>query len=196
MNKNPHDPKNKPNEIPPSPAPDDGPQLFALTCEAGGYKLSRRGFLGATAAVAAAATSGCGTTSLQSAVTASRRLKGNKLLVTDRNAKFLPIAHSASIYSVAFSPDGKRLASGSGDQTIKLWDVVSGELQRTLNGHKDPVASVAFSPDGQLLASGSWDKTIKLWAVVSGELQRTQTGHVSKVHSVAFSPDGKLLASG
>jgi WD40 repeat protein len=66
---------------------------------------------------------------------------------------------------VAFSPDGRLLASGSDDKTIKLWEVASGSLVRTLSGHTNDVRSVAFSPDGRLLASGSDDKTIKLWDI-------------------------------
>jgi WD40 repeat protein len=73
--------------------------------------------------------------------------------------------HTNLVSSVAFSPDGRLLASGSWDQTIKLWGVASGSLVRTLTGHTDDVNSVAFSPDGRLLASGSWDKTIKLWDI-------------------------------
>jgi WD domain, G-beta repeat len=73
--------------------------------------------------------------------------------------------HRAGIDSVAFSPDGQTLASGSRDNTIKLWEVASGRERATLSGHGDEVSSVAFSPDGQTLASGSWDKTIKLWEV-------------------------------
>ena len=103
--------------------------------------------------------------------------------------------HTDSVSSVAFSPDGTRLASGSADQTVKLWDV-RGELGRTLSGHTDSVSSVVFSPDGTRLASGSDDQTVKLWDVRRGErAAHPQRPHRS-VSSVAFSPDGTRLASG
>jgi WD40 repeat protein len=104
--------------------------------------------------------------------------------------------HTKSVLSVAFSPDGRTLASGSGDKTIKLWDVASGQLLRTLTGHTERIESVAFSPDGRKLTSGSTDETIKLWDVASGQLLRTLTGHKYTTESVAFSPDGRTLASG
>ncbi|WP_084763412.1 NACHT and WD repeat domain-containing protein, partial [[Scytonema hofmanni] UTEX B 1581] len=104
--------------------------------------------------------------------------------------------HSELVISVAFSPDGKTLASGSADKTIKLWDVATGKISQTLTGHSKWVNSVAFSPDGKTLASGSADKTIKLWDVATGKLSQTLTGHSDGVYSVAFSPDGKTLASG
>jgi WD40 repeat protein/subtilase family serine protease len=106
--------------------------------------------------------------------------------------------HTDSVRSVAFSPDGSLIASGSRDATIKLWRVSDGALVATLTGHTDTVTSVAFSPDGSLLASASgvWDRTIKLWRVSDGALVRTLTGHTNGVYSVAFSPDGSLIASG
>ena len=104
--------------------------------------------------------------------------------------------HKEGVGSVAFSPDGGTLASGSDDDTIKLWDVATGHELRTLQGHTHSVYSVAFSPDGSKLASGSSDDTIKLWDVATGRELRTLQGHTHSVYSVAFSPDGSKLASG
>ncbi|KAK1776790.1 hypothetical protein QBC45DRAFT_204092 [Copromyces sp. CBS 386.78] len=104
--------------------------------------------------------------------------------------------HSGTVSSVAFSPDGQRLASGSWDKTIKIWDPPSGSCLQTLKGHSDTVSSVAFSPDGQRLASGSGDKTIKIWDPASESCLQTLEGHSHTVSSVAFSPDGQRLASG
>jgi WD40 repeat protein len=70
--------------------------------------------------------------------------------------------HDDSVISVAFSPDGKALASGSGDHTVKLWDTQTRQELATLKGHADYVYPVAFSPDGKTLASGSMDNTVKL----------------------------------
>ncbi|KAK3955856.1 hypothetical protein QBC32DRAFT_321280, partial [Pseudoneurospora amorphoporcata] len=104
--------------------------------------------------------------------------------------------HSHSVSSVAFSPDGQRLASGSADNTIKIWDPASGSCLQTLEGYSNPVLSVAFSPDGQRLASCSEHHTIKIWDPASGSCLQTLTGHSWADGSVAFSPDGQRLASG
>jgi hypothetical protein len=104
--------------------------------------------------------------------------------------------HESFVTSVAFSPDGKRLASGSLDKTIKISGAATGQEVLTLKGHESFVTSVAFSPDGKRLASGSEDKTIKLWDAATGQEVLTLKGHESAVFSVAFSSDGKRLASG
>ena len=104
--------------------------------------------------------------------------------------------HSDAVRSVSFSPDRKYIASGSDDDTVKLWEVESGKEIRTFTGHTDDVESVSFSPDGKYLASGSADDTVKLWEVESGKEIRTFSGHTSYVSSVSFSSDGKYLASG
>ena len=104
--------------------------------------------------------------------------------------------HTDGVLSVAFSPDGQTLASGSRDDTVRLWDVATGTLQQTLT-HTGSVPSVAFSPDGQTLASAvdGWTGTIYLWDVATGVLQYTLPSHKGGLSSVAFSPDGQTLAS-
>ncbi|OHW95573.1 nwd1 protein [Colletotrichum incanum] len=121
--------------------------------------------------------------------------------------------HGNWVYSVAFSADGQQLASGSGDHTVKLWDIATGVCIQTLKGHSNWVRSVAFSADGQQLASGrvrsvafsadgqrlvsgSGDNTVKLWDTATGVCIQTLKGHSKWVNSVAFSADGQRLASG
>jgi WD40 repeat protein len=106
--------------------------------------------------------------------------------------------HSSGIASVAFSPDGKTLASGSYEGTVILWDLATGKLiGQLLSGHTNVVSSVAFSPDGKTLASGSYDGTVILWNVATRQpIGQPLRWHGSIVTSVAFSPDGNTLASG
>ncbi|KAM0147384.1 hypothetical protein ACHAPG_010625 [Botrytis cinerea] len=104
--------------------------------------------------------------------------------------------HCSSVSSVAFSQDGKIVASGSGDKTIRLWDTATGKSLQTLEGHSGYVFSVAFSPNGKMVASGSYDKTIRLWDTITGKSLQTLEGYSGSVFSVAFSPNGKMVASG
>ncbi len=103
--------------------------------------------------------------------------------------------HTAPLTSVAFTADGRALASTSWDKTVKLWDARTGQELRTLSGHTDTVWSVAFAADGQVLASASDDKTVKLWDTRTGQELRTLSGHTDRVWSVAFAADGQVLAS-
>ncbi len=103
---------------------------------------------------------------------------------------------AGSVESVAFSPDGTTVASGSTDGTVKLWHAATGQLKSTLKGHTSQLISVAYSPDGKTLASVGHDRTVKLWDMATGELKTTLKGHSQRVNCVAFSPDGKSLASG
>ncbi|KAJ5337057.1 G-protein beta WD- 40 repeats containing protein [Penicillium brevicompactum] len=111
----------------------------------------------------------------------------------------------ASVNTVAFSLNGKYIASGSDDDTVKLWDSTTGDVYRsleshssrkTLIGHIGPVTAVAFSADGQQIASGSDDTTIKLWNPRTGDLEKCLSGHSSQITAISFSSDGKQIVSG
>ncbi|PHH54974.1 Vegetative incompatibility protein HET-E-1 [Ceratocystis fimbriata CBS 114723] len=104
--------------------------------------------------------------------------------------------HHSHVISLVFSNDGQRLASGSYDKTVKIWDTTSGACLQTLEGHHREVTSAVFSNDGQRLASVSYDKTVKIWDTTSGACLRTLEGHTWSTTSVVFSNDGQRLASG
>ncbi len=102
--------------------------------------------------------------------------------------------HTAIVYASVFSPDGTLIASASADNSVRLWDVKTGETRFVLKGHTDAVVTVAFSPDGTTLASGGQDSTLHLWDVKTGTQSGT-LGANAAVHSLAFSPDGAFLVA-
>jgi WD40 repeat protein/tRNA A-37 threonylcarbamoyl transferase component Bud32 len=104
-------------------------------------------------------------------------------------------AHKDGAMGVAYSPDGKWLASAGADGAVRIWDALTGREARTLKGHNHEVAAVAFSPDGRQLASASLDRTVKVWDAGTGRMVHDLTGHTLRVDTVAFSPNGTRLAS-
>ena len=96
----------------------------------------------------------------------------------------------------AFSPDGRRIASGSSDGSLQIWDVESGALLvKSLNGHSGAIHSIAFSPNGERIVSGSQDKTLRLWDAATGTPGKSLSGHNEAIYSVAFSPDSTRIVS-
>jgi WD40 repeat protein len=104
--------------------------------------------------------------------------------------------HTNTVWSVAFSPDSRLLASTSWDKTARVWDVAKRRSIATLSGHTGIVHSVAFAPDGRTLATGSDDRTVRVWNVLNGTAEVTLTGYLLGVYPVAFNPAGRILATG
>jgi WD40 repeat protein len=123
------------------------------------------------------------------------RLEGNGSLGQDIKERATLKGHAQTVMSIAFTADGKTLASGSADQTVRLWDVASAKEKAILR-HTDIVRCVAFTPDGKTIASGGDNKTVALWDCETGKERLTLKGHTWGVASVAFTSDGKTMASG
>ena len=96
---------------------------------------------------------------------------------------------------LAYSPDGTTIASGSGWETVHLWDIATRNLKATIEGETDSIYSIAYSPDGKTLATASGYDTVHLWDIASHQLKRTLVGHENDVHAIAYSPDGDTLVS-
>jgi WD40 repeat protein/tRNA A-37 threonylcarbamoyl transferase component Bud32 len=116
--------------------------------------------------------------------------------VVEEKVRTVLEGHEGGIYSLAYSRDGGRIVSGSGDGTVRLWDAGTGEVRNVLHGHKGRVRCVAFSPDERTIASGGSDGTVRLWDAAQGRERATLRGFPGEILSLAFSPDGRTLATG
>ena len=157
------------------------PEVYELEEIDHTMKLSRRGFI-ALSALAAVMAAGCSSPTTTSSPVPEPATG---------------LAHSTYVTSVAFNPDGTKLATGSIDKTIKIWGVESGTLLNKIAVIDKPVDSIAFSPDGTKIASGS-KQNIMIWDVATGSLKKMLTpeeGWIAAAGSAAFSPDGKKIAS-
>ena len=101
--------------------------------------------------------------------------------------------HAGAVRSIAYSPDGKTIASAGDDKVVRIWDAESGKELRVLKGHKDTIHQVAFSPEGKRILSTSSDRTARLWDPMTGG-KISATKYPGKSFAAAFSPDGKVLA--
>jgi WD40 repeat protein len=116
--------------------------------------------------------------------------------VADQSLVRTIAGHSDNVLDVAFSPDGKYVATCSYDKLAIIWDVATGEKIRELKNHVDAVYSLAYSPDGKLLATGAGDRTVKVWDTDSGKLLLTLSDSLDTIYAVAFSPKGDMIAAG
>ena len=127
----------------------------------------------------------------------SIRIKSSKPLAAHLDSPLLKVlkGHEGWVTGIAVSPDGKSVASASHDQSIRLWNIDSGECLKIITGHSDKINAISFHPSGNRLITGSADKTARLWEVETGECVRVFSGHQRSVEAVAISPDGRCLAA-
>jgi WD40 repeat protein len=180
-----------------TPETEEEPEVYAIQRDGIGFALSRRAFVALPVAMGAVA----GTAWASEKAPKDEKTdspKGEKpkggLLRADSCKGFR--AHGLGIKCLAVAPNGKLLASGSSDKTVKLWSLPDGALQSTLRGHTSGVRAIAISSDGKLLASGGDDKTIRLCSLPHGKLVKLLDAIGAEIHGLAFSPDGRMLAVG
>ncbi|GAB1541611.1 hypothetical protein NUACC21_42820 [Scytonema sp. NUACC21] len=117
------------------------------------------------------------------------------LIQPKRALRRILTGHTNSVYAVVISPDGKQAVSASDDKTLKIWNLATGEVEKTLTGHKYCIRTVAITPDGKLVVSASLDKTLKVWDLVQAREIYTLRGHTNSITAIAITPDGKQVVS-
>jgi eukaryotic-like serine/threonine-protein kinase len=170
------------------------PSTTALPADAKPRGVSRRAVLLGLGAIAAAGAIGGGAFALSHVLGSRQPVIATPTTGTSGTALYIYRGHSGRVWSAAYAPNNKLIASASSDKTVQVWDATGGGTLYTYTGHADSVYAVAWSPDGGRIASASFDKTVQVWDAQGGN-PYTYSGHSSWVWTVVWSPDGKLIAS-